>query len=54
MVQNVRGLNDFKMKSRLKRFDRPNLNFTGGTHGLAPDDFATIYNVTPLYAGCAT
>jgi uncharacterized protein (TIGR03437 family) len=50
MVQNVRGLTDFKMKSRLQRNDRPDLNFTNGTHGLAPDDFATIYNLTPLYA----
>lgn len=28
---------------------RPYVNLTGGGHGIGPDDFATIYNVTPLY-----
>jgi uncharacterized protein (TIGR03437 family) len=27
----------------------PLANFADGSHGLSPDDFATIYNVTPLY-----
>jgi uncharacterized protein (TIGR03437 family) len=28
----------------------PVANFSDGSHGLSPDDFATIYNVAPLYA----
>jgi uncharacterized protein (TIGR03437 family) len=27
----------------------PLANIQGGTHAMSPDDFATIYNVTPLY-----
>jgi uncharacterized protein (TIGR03437 family) len=56
MVKGIRGLNDFRMKPRL----RPSLsksssikpNYTGGQgiHYIAPGDFATIYDVTPLYA----
>jgi uncharacterized protein (TIGR03437 family) len=56
-VQGIRGLNDFRMKPHL----RPSLakpagatpDYTSGfgqMHDLAPDDFATIYDVTPLYA----
>ncbi len=51
MVQNIRGLNDFRLKPRLHRGGlTANFNFSDGTHGMVPDDFATIYNVMPLYS----
>ena len=50
MVASLHGLNDFRMKARLKRTTQPHLNFSDGTHGIAPDDFATIYDLTPLYS----
>ena len=40
------GLNDFRLKSFAKPV--PNLN-SGSSHFLAPADFATIYNLGPLY-----
>ena len=52
VVQGIRGLNDFRMKPRV----RPSLAqpaYTSGTsqaHYLAPDDLATIYDIAPLYA----
>ena len=52
VVQGLRGLNDFRMKPRV----RPALThpaYTSGTdqsHYLAPDDLATIYDIAPLYA----
>ncbi len=45
VVKGIRGLNDFRMKSRAKP-----KNTTGrGEHQIAPDDLATIYDITPLY-----
>jgi subtilase family serine protease len=51
IVENVRGLHNFRMKPHVKR---PQPRFTGGVtpyyyHFLAPDDWQTIYNVKPLY-----
>jgi subtilase family serine protease len=46
----LRGLHDFRMKPLLKRAAQAHLNFSDGTHGIAPDDFSTIYDVAPLYA----
>ncbi len=46
IVSGVRGLNDFwKTSSRVV----PDFTTPAGTHQLAPDDWETIYNVTPLY-----
>jgi uncharacterized protein (TIGR03437 family) len=56
VVKSIRGLNDFRMKARL----RPSLRKPNSakpaynsaycdTNCLAPGDFATIYDVTPLY-----
>jgi len=48
MVLGFRNLNDFRPKSRM----RVAPHFTSslsGLHYLAPDDFATIYNLQPLY-----
>ncbi len=50
VVANLRGLHDFRMKPLGKRLAKPLLNFSDGTHGIAPDDFSTIYDVAPLYA----
>jgi uncharacterized protein (TIGR03437 family) len=52
VVQSIRGLNDFRMKPRVRRsLAKP--AYTSGTnqaHYLAPDDLATIYDIAPLYA----
>ena len=50
LIHNIRGLNDFKMKPRLGRRVQPRNNSGTGYHFLAPDDFATIYDVVPLYS----
>ncbi len=51
IVQSVHGLHNFRMKSHMRPgILKPETNFTNGSHALAPDDFATIYNLTPLYA----
>ena len=60
LIMGVAGLNDFHPRSRRSSAGlragkgsatlvRPQLNNPDGTHSLAPDDFATIYNLTPLY-----
>jgi uncharacterized protein (TIGR03437 family) len=41
------GLNDFA--SHISR-PHPQSNLSDGSHAIAPDDLATIYNVAPLYA----
>jgi uncharacterized protein (TIGR03437 family) len=52
VVQGIRGLNDFRMKPRVRPLvAKP--AYTSGTdqsHYLAPDDLATIYDIAPLYA----
>ena len=48
LVAGIRGLHDFHPKPRL-RAAKPDLNISGGFHAIGPDDFATIYNVKPLY-----
>ncbi len=47
VVDGFLGLNDFRLKS-LAIPVPPNFN-KGGSHYLAPEDFATIYNIGPLY-----
>ncbi|HEY1802096.1 MAG TPA: S53 family peptidase [Terriglobales bacterium] len=54
VVLGIRGLNNFRPKAHLSRVRsvRPNPNFTSnqtGSHFLAAEDFATIYNVEGLY-----
>ena len=48
LVAGILGLHDFHPRAPHKRFQG---SFTAddGTHYLLPDDFATIYDVTPLY-----
>src|SRR5580658_2596726 len=46
MVLSIRGLNDFRMKPRIK----PKFTSGSGNHYLAPADIATIYDILPAYA----
>ncbi len=57
VIKSIRGLNDFRMKPRLRPAPanktsaaRPRYTDSQGYHEIAPDDFATIYDVAPLYA----
>jgi uncharacterized protein (TIGR03437 family) len=58
LVRGVRGLHDFRMKPLLKPRSTPGADSeqpsftstTSGNHFLSPDDFATIYNLKPLYS----
>jgi subtilase family serine protease len=53
VVIGIRGLNDFRPKPRGgvgRTSPRPQFTSSiSGSHYLAPDDFATIYNLKPLY-----
>jgi uncharacterized protein (TIGR03437 family) len=54
VVKSIRGLNDFRMKPRMHRAafqpdsSKPHYATNQGNF-IAPGDFATIYDVTPLY-----
>ena len=48
LVSGLRGLHDFRLKPRLARA-RPQYTMGRGAYVLAPDDFATIYDITPMY-----
>ncbi|MGA3042169.1 MAG: protease pro-enzyme activation domain-containing protein [Bryobacteraceae bacterium] len=48
VVLALRGLHDFRWKPKLRPAAHPR-DTMGGTHELAPDDIATIYDITPLY-----
>jgi uncharacterized repeat protein (TIGR01451 family) len=57
IVTNVAGLHDFHPKPPPHNKQpagqgtmRPNYSSGGGAHYLAPDDFATIYDLLPLYS----
>jgi pseudomonalisin len=50
VVDGVVSLHNFVSKPKFHRLDqRPNYNFPSGRHGMVPYDFATIYNVAPLW-----
>jgi uncharacterized protein (TIGR03437 family) len=52
VVKSIRGLNDFRMKPRV-RSSLSKRHYSAGPgqpNYLAPDDFAAIYDVAPLYA----
>src|SRR5580692_1242560 len=54
IVSSIRGLNDFRLTPHLRKPVSQMTN--GGAHQIAPDDFATIYDVTPLVvreSGCS-
>ncbi len=48
VVAGVRGLNDFRMRPRLRKSLTTQLP-SGSRHNIGPADFAAIYNVAPLY-----
>ena len=50
VVAGVRGLHNFRLRPRYRRLSNPQMTQSNGSHNIAPDDFATIYNVAPLYA----
>jgi len=49
ILAGIRGLNDFHPKPRSRRIAAPHMTLGNGDHQIAPDDFATIYDVAPLY-----
>jgi len=49
MAQSVRGLHDFRMKPRMRRLQPRFTSSISGITFLAPDDWATIYDVKSLY-----
>lgn len=51
VVTGITGLNDFKAKPRLRHIKADFTSSTSGDHYIAPGDFYTIYNVTPLLGG---
>lgn len=48
LVSSIRGLNDFHPKPQMAKL-KPNWTLGPGNHVMVPDDFATIYNLTPMY-----
>jgi uncharacterized protein (TIGR03437 family) len=48
IVDAIAGLDDFYPQSSALRM-LPKTNMSDGSHALAPDDLATIYNLKPLY-----
>jgi subtilase family serine protease len=50
VVQAVRNLDDFHPRSRVQRVSPRFTSSITGSHFLAPEDFATIYDVKALYA----
>jgi uncharacterized protein (TIGR03437 family) len=48
VVRTIRGLHDFHAKSR-KHAATPKFTSTRGSHYLAPDDLAALYNISSLY-----
>src|SRR5580658_10006672 len=49
VVLAIRGLHNFRWKPMLRRVDAHPRDTIAGVHYLAPDDVASIYNITPLY-----
>jgi uncharacterized protein (TIGR03437 family) len=49
VIAGIRGLHNFRWKPRYHRQATPQMTNSDGSHSIAPDDFATIYNVAPLY-----
>jgi len=49
-VLSVRGLDDFRPKPRVRRASPRFTSSISGNHFVIPGDFATIYNLDPLYS----
>ena len=51
VVQSVRGLDNFRPKSNLHKIAvTPDFTYSTTEHFLAPGDWATIYNLNPIYS----
>jgi uncharacterized protein (TIGR03437 family) len=50
VVLSVRGLNNYRLKPRSRAASPIPHETTGSQHQIAPDDFAKIYDVAPLYS----
>jgi len=51
LVGSIHGLNNFRLKAHLRNHGlKPRETTASGHHYVAPDDFASIYNLKPLYA----
>ena len=48
VVRAIRGLNDFRAQAK-SRAIKPDYNSSRGNHYLAPNDLASIYNISSLY-----
>lgn len=48
VIEGFAGLNDFEFTSHVQRVPEPAYN-SGSNHFMSPEDFATIYNLGPLY-----
>ena len=51
IVMGFQGLNNFQLKPRTLRMSPRFTSSVSGNHFITPADFATIYDVTPLYQG---
>jgi Pro-kumamolisin, activation domain len=51
VVTSITGLNDFRAKPRLHHVKADFTSSSSGDHYVAPGDFYTMYNVTPLLGG---
>ena len=49
VVSGIQSLTDFRPKPRVRKVQPKFTSNISGSHFLAPDDFATIYNLTGLY-----
>jgi subtilase family serine protease len=50
VVGSIRGLDDFHPKPQHRVNSSPKYTYTDGSHYLAPDDMAAIYDISKLYA----
>ena len=53
VVASIRGLNDFRLKPRLRQ-PASGYDAGGGVHYIAPGDLYTIYDINPLYSSTPT
>jgi uncharacterized protein (TIGR03437 family) len=49
VVAGFRGLHDFHPRAHLSKSAKPRWTLGPGDHVMAPDDFAAIYDIAPLY-----
>jgi len=50
LITGLRGLHNFRMKAHSRPHGTPKFTASDGEHYITPDDFATIYDVNPMYA----